>query len=405
MEIFYFLIFFLDIHRQLNYLFQEERTVSPQQAVAIVLSFATYHNRKILQSTKPLWDSTSLQNLKPSFTANLLSGFGFASNIQFSLERIENPQEIDVREVGIDEDMKPLNIVSTNVRYLTEIYKSLDGIITMQPEEILFCSPLRKVKNFSEMTKNYDPLFNRRLLDLGVKLCQVSFHSLTSLLLHCYYENNPASKNVDNLDLTNIVDEMGLVVILLSDDVKHPVLSSIPFQIKSANKIILAQNKNLFYLTEPLVIIQDKSGDQSHQDDASNSVCKCGKGRTTKTASCGSQSTRGCPCFTKKKGCAKQCQCISCSNPFGKRPTKTFCGCKGSCDTKRYELFSNCKIKVCNTIFTIVANVVFNMYIFNSRLVKSGGFEPILTDWDSRRRESHYMLCLFLSCYLLLTPT
>ena len=144
--------------------------------------------------------------------------------------------------------MKNIDIITNNVNHLKKIYKSLDGIITMAPEEILFCSPLRKLKHISESTKDFDPLFHGRLLDLEVKLGSASFNSLTALLLESLKRAQLVCEKIENMDIQNLVDKLGRVLIMVSDDVRNPILSMIPYCIKTTEKEIIAQKENRFYL-------------------------------------------------------------------------------------------------------------------------------------------------------------
>ena len=313
--------------------------MSPQQAIAIVLSFVIYHNRKILGSREPLWDSNSLQKLKPGFSVQLRPGYGFGNHpdIKYSLQDVGNPKEL-----CWDEDMKSIDIISNNVNQLSKIYTSLDGIITMAPEEILFCSPMRKVKNISETTKEIDPLFHSRLLDLGVKLGSAQFNSLTSLLLDSINRAKLVVDKNESLDIQSLVDKLGSVLIMVSDDIRYPILSMIPFCIKTTEKEIVAQKGNRFYLTTTLPPPESNFDAEKWQQ---STACTCGRARKTKEA-CGSI---GCPCLVNQTACSKECRCIACTNPVGKKPSKTHCGCsKGFCETNRYLYLSFYSSLKCN---------------------------------------------------------
>ena len=322
------------LHKALNTFVSTIKTISVPNAFALLVSFVIRHNREVLKNPAPYFDSKKMASIKNDTFVRLEDGCGFLT--KGTLKVLKDGSD----QIDLDfEDIKPIDIVVNNVQKLMNIKTAFEGLKSLNAEDVLINCPYFKHQKLQELVYDKDPLFEKRIIDFQCKQTEESFSTLKDAIVSGCQLLKPSESKVDKRkDIQGIVDSLGIVVVIVTDHLKCPLLTITPFKIDCDTHVTILKQESKYTICEVNVKEAFDANKNETPQESLGLGCTCGK-KKSRNVPC-----LQCKCQKNSVSCGLNCRCLGCKNPFGSKPFKQFCSCNGGCNGRRCPCFQSDKM-------------------------------------------------------------
>ena len=340
-----------NVHRKINDLFHDTRSISLRTFVALFTVFAVDHNRRMINNILPIYqepfhfyDSYDLEQFS-------LEGYGV---IEEDCPTVAFPPAHPMTDFQLEEVLSNLNTLESVCINLKINSAARNDVLT------LACSPWKGEKNmkFSERDRERNLAdFSREVFGNCKTFEKAVISGLKIIASEDYKEKLCLKKKLPNkstviekivegikLDYNSaqsvmkLCDEVGCVFILVSGSADIPVQSMIPEKPLLEKPLIILLTQEGFFLTK----LKEENLPQKHTK-IKTKKCGCGK-NSNKGSSC--QLDSKCPCVKLEVPCylPPACVCQQCTNVYGTRfkpsQKRSKCNCKsGKCNSFECQCF------------------------------------------------------------------
>jgi hypothetical protein len=319
-----------NLHKKINSYFKSMTSITIDRALALLTILFIKHNRSVYNDNTPLISMSCSEYDRTKISTGLstedLIGYGLPRGAGFGV--------LPERAVRNNLSESTCVTIGKNVKNLLRVEASLNlNSIGLNSMEVLLCCPSGGFKpgtkftqlDFTKLKDDFHVVMTGSGYSsfeeaVGTQFLAVVKQEEVVSILKSYQQHlamNPEICLLQELQRQkthqNIADILQSVMIVVDNNIEHPINSWIPKKVTNVSQLIIIKDGDCFFTTIS-EWAQQFNSPQLHK-------CSCGASRKGTKKNC--TPDNNCKCALAGVACGTECRCQRCSNPSGIRQMKS----------------------------------------------------------------------------------